>query len=72
MGVPMTVAMMQVGIVRVSMEHGFMPVPMAVRLSRMHVGAMSVLVVVVVAMPMLVLQRLVGVFVFMPLCEMEP
>ncbi len=62
--------MVQVGIVRVLVAHGLVPVP--VRMQTGHRPAMGVLVVLVMGVAMLVLHRFVQVFVVMSLREMQP
>jgi hypothetical protein len=63
--VPVAVAVMQVGIVRV-------PMRMGVRLAQRIVRTVPMLVVPIVTVPMLVLRHFVRVFVVMSLREMEP
>jgi hypothetical protein len=62
---PVPVAVMQVGVVRV-------PMRMGVRLARRIVRTVPMLVVLIVTVPMLVLHHFVSVFVVMSLREMEP
>ena len=52
--------MVEIGVVRVPVCEGRMPVPMAVRLARWVFGAVRVLVVFVVDVPVLVFERLVA------------
>ena len=66
------VAVVSVGVVRVDVRHRLMPMAMGVRLARWIVRAMRMLVVSVVPGGMGMLQRLVGVWMLMPLGEMQP
>jgi hypothetical protein len=53
-------AVMQVGVMRVPMHQGQVPVPMRVRLDRRDVGAAAMLVMRIVRVPVLVLHRFVN------------
>ena len=68
----MSVPMVQVRVVGMPVSHGFMAMPVAVRLTWRRVGAVGVLVVIVMAMPVLVLQCVMDVFVGVPFGDMEP
>ena len=68
----MGMAVMQIGVVRVPVWQRRVPVPVGMRLARRIVRAVRVTVMLVVAMPVLVLQRLVVMLVLVPLGEMEP
>ena len=68
----MLVPVVQVRVVRMIVRQRPMPVPMIVRFTRRIVRTVCVLVMRVVVMKMLVLHRIVGVQVLMPLCEMKP
>ena len=57
----------QIGVVRVPVHHRHMPVPMGVRLTPLDLRAMLMAMVLVMPVPMLVLHRLVGVLVVVPL-----
>ena len=70
MSVPVTVPMMQVGIMGVTMDQACVPVPMGMRLASWHVRRMVVLMMFVMPMPMLVLHCFVAVFVIVPLSQM--
>ena len=67
-----SMAMVNVGIVRMPVHHRRVPVPVAVRLAGRCTWIVSMLVVGVVAVAVLVLQRFMGVLVLMPLGEMQP
>ena len=62
----------QVRVVRMTVRQWPMPVPMTVRLARRIVRRMRVLVMRVVMVKMLVLNRIVGMLVLVPLCEVKP
>ena len=61
-GVLMTVPMMQVGVVRVTVDTRFVPMPMTVRLARRIAWRMSMLMVLVVGMTMLMPHHFVPMF----------
>ena len=63
----MTVPVVQVGIVRMTVHHRQVPMPMRMRLPGIDARVMLVLMVDVMAMPVLVLHRLMFVFVVMSL-----
>ena len=64
--------MVRVGIVWVLMAHRRMMVPVRVRLSGRGARAMTVLVMVIVGMAMFMVQRLVRVFMLVPLGKVQP
>jgi hypothetical protein len=64
--------MMQVGVVRVLVVQGLVPMPMGVRLGRGLAGRLRVAMVLVVDVAVLVLQQLVDVLVLVPLGQMQP
>src|SRR5215469_8076123 len=64
-------AVMQVGIVRVLVYKALVPVPVAVRLFGGIARAMRVLMVGVMDVPVLVVERLMYMPVFVPLGEMQ-
>ena len=66
----MFVAVMEIGVMRMPVPKGFMPVPVRMRLCRRPF--VNVAVMVVVDMGMLVLDRLMRVFMGMPLGQMKP
>ena len=70
--VAMAMAMMEIGVVRVSMEERRMSVPMSMRLPERHIGAVLVLMMLVVGMSVFVLQLVMGVLVVMPLGQVQP
>lgn len=57
---------------RVPMRQRRMPVPVGVRLTGLHTRFVLMAVVFVVAVPMLVLHRLMGMGVLVPLGQMQP
>ena len=63
---------MQIGRVRVGVDHRFMAVPMAVLLAGRIAGVVCVPVMFAVDVQMLVLHRLVGMLVLVPLAQMQP
>src|SRR4051794_10502277 len=68
----MRVAVMQVGVVRVLVLQGLVPVPVGVRLVRCFAGGVGVAVVCVVDVAVLVLQGLVEVLMLVPFGQMQP
>jgi hypothetical protein len=64
--------MVQVRIMGVPMYQPLVPVDVAVRLARRHTGAVAVLVVFIVHVPVLMLNRLMDVLVIVALAEMQP
>ena len=68
----MPMPVMNVRVVRMLVRQHLMPVGMRVRLSGVPGKGMRVLVVLVMRMPVAVLQRLMTVFVFMPLANVQP
>jgi hypothetical protein len=69
------VPVMQVGVMRMGVMQRRMAVPMRMRLidrTVMHVPIVRVLVVLVMAMAVLVLERLVPMLVVVPFGEMHP
>ncbi len=68
----MTVPVVQVGIMRMAMHEPLVAVPMRVRLAAGIARGVGVKVVGVVAVPVLVLHRLVGVAVNVLLDEVQP
>ena len=70
--VPMSMAMMQVRVVRVPVHERGVPVTVRVGLAGRIGDGVLVLVMFVVTMPVLVLHWLVEVFVLMPLGQMQP
>lgn len=68
----MAVAVMHVGIVRVLVPQLRMDVAVAVRLAGRVVRPMSMAMMFVMDMPVLVLQRLVLMLVFMLLGQVQP
>jgi len=67
MGVFMAVPVMQVRIMWMGMRQWHVPVPMRMRFAGGHSRPMLVLVVSVMDVAMLMLHRLVGMLVIMPL-----
>ena len=68
----MSVAMVQVGIMRVPMRERFMAMPMRVRFSRRRAGRMRVLMMLIMHMPVFVLHGLVRMVMVMTLGEVQP
>jgi hypothetical protein len=68
----MTMAVMQIGIMRMSMYEGRVSVPVAVRLARGLVRPMPVLVMLVMNMLVFVLHCFVGVLVVVSLRQVQP
>ena len=68
----MLVPVVEIGVVRVPVAQGLMPVPMRVRLSRRVAGPMDVMMVVIMGVGVLVLQRLVDVLMLVVLREVQP
>jgi hypothetical protein len=71
-GVPVTVPVMQIGIMRMPMHDRRMTMPVRMRLSRRYVGPMLMLVMIVVPMPVLVLRRVMNVLVIVLLGQVQP
>ena len=67
-----TMPMMQVGIMRMAMHNGRVPVPMRMRLGGSRSRFMLVLVVYIVFMGVLVFHYVMGVLVFVALREVQP
>ena len=65
------VAVMQVGIVRMLMQHPRVPVPVAMRLTRRRVRCVLMLVMDVVHVAMFMLERFVQMLVVVRLGEVE-
>ena len=63
----MTMAVMEIGMVRVPMHERLMPVPMRMRFAYRVVRPMRVLMVLVVRMPVFVLHRLMQMFMLVPI-----
>ncbi|MNV93663.1 hypothetical protein D3C71_1883770 [compost metagenome] len=68
----MPMAVMNVRVMRMLVRQHLMPVGMRVRLRCVPSKGMRVLMVLVMRMPVAVLQRLMAVFVLMPLADMQP
>ena len=68
----MVVAMMQVRIVRMGVDHRFMPMRVRMRLYPVPIEIMAMLVVGVMRVTMSVIQALVRVFMLMPLTDVQP
>lgn len=68
----MLVPVVDVRVVGVSVGHSFVLMGMAIRLSRRVVGRVFVLVVFVVDVAVVMLNRLVPVFVVVPLRQVQP
>lgn len=66
----MRVSMMQVGVMRVLVPHGCMPMPVRMRLG--HWPVMVMLVVLVMNMNVVMLQGLMIVLMVMPFGQMKP
>ena len=66
----MAMPVMQVRVVRMIVPHGQMPVGVGMRLG--HRSVMGVLVMFIVIMRVIVLKKLMLMFVFVPLGQMEP
>jgi hypothetical protein len=71
-GVPVAVAVMQIGEVRMPMHQRQVPMQMRVRLARRVVRTVAMLVMLVVGVPVLVLHRFVNMLMLMSFGEMEP
>ena len=63
---------MQVGVVRMAMHQGRVPMQMRVRLARWVFRTVAMLVMRVVSVPVLVLHRFVNVLMLMSFGQMEP
>ena len=61
--------MMQVGVVRVAVAQGLMPMPVRMRFA--HRSIMVMLMMCVMNMKMIMLQSFVNVLVVVPFCQME-
>jgi hypothetical protein len=68
----MTVPVMEIGIMRVTMDERLMPVPMAVGFARRVIRPVRVLMVLVMRMPVLVLDRLVLMLMLVAFGQMQP
>jgi hypothetical protein len=68
----MWMAVVQVGVVRMTMHETAVAVPVRVWLATWIIGSMGVLMMLIVNMPVLVLHLIVRVFMLMALREMEP
>ena len=68
----MVVTVVDVGVVCVGVGHRLVPVRVAVRLPRRVVGGVLVPVVFVMDVQVVMLHRLVAVFVFVPLRQVQP
>ena len=68
----MTVAMVQVRVMRMPVRQLRVPMPMRVRLGGRRFRAVLVLVVRVVVVPVLMFQRLMRMVVVVPLRKMQP
>jgi hypothetical protein len=66
------VAMMQIRIMGMAVDHGRVPMPVRMRLARRRVRTMRVLVVLIMVMAVLVLHRFVRMIMFVPLGQMQP
>lgn len=69
-GLTVLVPVVQVGIVRVLVPHGLVPMPVRVRLG--HRPVMVVLMVLVMGVAVLVLHHVVDMLVLMPPGEVQP
>ena len=72
MRVPVPVPVVQVGVVRVPMHHRLMPMQVGMRLTGVDARCMIMPMVLVMAVPVLVFQHLVGMLVFVPLGQVQP
>jgi hypothetical protein len=70
--VSVTMAVMQIRVMRMPMRQRCVPVPMRMRLARCQLGPVLMLVMLVVAVPVFVLHGVMDVFVVMPLGQVEP
>lgn len=68
----MTMPVVQVGPMRMGMGQGFVPMRMAVRLKGRMVRQMGVLMMRVMAVPVAVRQRFMGVRMLMQLAHIQP
>ena len=68
----MSVPMMEVRVVRMPVDQAAVPMPMNVRLAWRVAGAVRVLMMLVVPMPVFMFHRLVKVLVLVPLGQMQP
>ena len=68
----MPMPMMKVRVVRMPVHQSDVAMPMSVRFTGWITGAMRVLMMLVVTMPVFMLHRLVNVFVLVPLSQMQP
>ena len=68
---PVLVAVMQVGIVRMLVQHPRVPVPVAMRLARRRVRRVLMLVMDVIHVPMFMLEWLMQMLVVVCLGEMQ-
>ena len=69
--VPVLVAVMQVGIVRMLVQHLWMPVPVAMRLARRRVRRVLMLVMEVMNVAMFMLERIMQMPVIVRLGEVQ-
>ena len=68
----MSVPMMEVRVVWMPVDQADVPMPMSVRLAGRVAGAVRVLMMLVVPMPVFMVHRLVNVLVLVPLGQMQP
>ncbi len=68
----MPMPMMEVRVVRMPVHQSDVAMPMSVRFTGWITGAMRMLMMLVVTMPVFMLHRLVNVFVLVPLSQMQP
>ena len=68
----MSMPMMEVRVVRMPVHQAHVPMAMSVRFARRVAGAMRVLMMLVVTMPVFMLHRFVNVLVLVPLGQMQP
>lgn len=68
----MIMTVMQIGIVRMPMHQRRMAMPVGVRLARRCIRPVLVLMMFIMAVPMLMLQDVMGMLVLMPLGQMQP
>jgi hypothetical protein len=68
----MSVPVMEVRVVRMPVDQAVVPMPMTVRFAGRVAGAVRVLMMLVVPMPVFMVHRLVNVLVLVPLGQMQP
>jgi hypothetical protein len=68
----MSMPMMEVRVVRMPVHDADVPMPMSMRFAGRVAGAMRVLMMLVVTMPVFMLHRLVNVLVLVSFRQMQP